>query len=1079
MRRNGDTLMHQHYRFTLTGLLFVLSLNIALPESLSAAPANNAGQRQDFLTRVDNAIATGRLELIPLMISGDKNNRINIVVMNRWERDSSGAYNKDELREEFIEDARHVVKAFTAGSEHAIPPYPQYRNFFNVYAVWWPDVPQYKPEDRENGIAPRDYDAIRDRLFLPWKNENTGWVTMLAMLNGSGGGGGAALTMDRRVGNAMIVGNEITSFIHEFNHTAPGIPDEYTSSGMWGHGGEISSATSEYRRDMIRWRAWILPDTPIPTPYSKQYEDRIGLFEGGQSRLSYVYRPTAQGCLMGSGSAFDACDQMCAICRQRAVTRFYQWVDPFENITPEQRQLTVKDSQTIRFSVDHIKPDPDTQIVQWRLNGRVIAQDTDQVDVTFGSLRQYQLECQLEDRSTFVKEDLPYSSYPHKTVTWRIENSSPSQTCLPVQITLKARHPVFRNINDGQIEAQVTGGRPPYTYCWEDGTSLRDRDRLDAGKYTLAVTDSDFQLAKAEVELKREQEIDPQLISTAKKGSWDVNLNCSSRADVSCKWSNGKTGRSIAAVPDGDYSCTISHRNGSRITRHITLKTPGEKLRVEIERIFPSCGGSNNGSVVLQPKGGRGPYSVVWADGLVSDSPQRDFLAPGTYRVTIKDANQSQVTKAMTIKCEPDFLLSNVKITSPDSRSVEVENPNSDYQYLWYDRDYPAQLPRYPHGLYKGACTFADGTECFAEAYVVQNKAGVSVDPERKRRNNYGYWINLMLYLEGRNAEATVYEINTVGRGKFDGKLEVTSHRQKNVTFDGEVSAGKMVLHAKGEHTGRIELLFAGHPDKPDVPLHVGSPFVPTRSGNYYLAARKKATGAISTNRLGFAITIGTEEPQAGAMVPDKVKNAKLLLWFDAGDMDSDGRQDSDPPRRGAVMNWKDKAAGIEFGSFIHYQPHQQNGKGIATWETIWLQWMSETVEGFQTIFMVRREHDFSAVGTAPWQSLRPYIGVGEYGKRLMSTEAAKGLRDGHVYVNGSKVDPAAAAMPADFYLVTYEFDEKIDVGFKQTDGHWEGAIAECLVYDGKCTEAERKGIEKYLSEKWLSALHLQAAPDP
>ena len=43
---------------------------------------------------------------------------------------------------------------------------------------------------------------------------------MLAMLNGDSGG--AALNMERRVGNAMIVGNEITSFIHEFNHTAPG-----------------------------------------------------------------------------------------------------------------------------------------------------------------------------------------------------------------------------------------------------------------------------------------------------------------------------------------------------------------------------------------------------------------------------------------------------------------------------------------------------------------------------------------------------------------------------------------------------------------------------------------------------------------------------------------------------------------------------------------------------------------------------------------------------------------------------------------------------------------------------------------
>ena len=140
---------------------------------------------------------------------------------------------------------------------------------------------------------------------------------------------------------------------------------------------------------------------------------------------------------------------------------------------------------------------------------------------------------------------------------------------------------------------------------------------------------------------------------------------------------------------------------------------------------------------------------------------------------------------------------------------------------------------------------------------------------------------------------------------------------------------------------------------------------------------------------------------------------------------------------------------------------------------------MDKQVTGFQTIIMVRREHDFSAIGTAPWQRLRPYIGVGEYGKRLMSSEAARGLTKGAVYVNGSKVNPASAAMPKDFYLISYEFAKKIDVGFRQTDGHWEGALAECLVYDGKLSQAERQGIEKYLSKKWLSALNLQISSSP
>jgi hypothetical protein len=1071
--------VHQHHRVTLIGLLLMTLASPCCPPLLSVVSGAKADAQSERLAKVEEAIATGQLELIPLMITGDKDKRINIVAMNRWERDSARAYNKPELREEFIADARHILQAFSASSKHAIEPYPSYRNFFNVYAVWWPDVPQYKPEDRENGMAPRDYDAIRDRLFLPWKHAKTGWVTMLAMLNGNSGGGGAALNMERRVGNAMIVGNEITSFIHEFNHTAPGIPDEYTSSGMWGHGGEISSATSEYRRDKIRWRAWIRPDTPIPTPYSKQYADRIGLFEGGQSRLSYVYRPTAQGCLMGAGSAFDACDQMCAICRQRAVIRCYQWVNPIENALPAQRELGIDGAQTLRFSIDRIKPEPDTQFVQWRLNGRIIAQNTDQIDVTFGTLKEYQLECQLQDRSRFVKQDPPYSSYPQAAVIWRITNQGPAQTSQTLRVSLQGRDPMFRNTNDGCIQAQVSGGCPPYTYHWEDGSSLCNRDMLNAGHYTLTVTDSDLQTAKATVELKREHNIDPELVSTLKNERWEVTINNPSLANVSCQWSNGETGAQLSAVPDGNYACTILHQNGSRLGKAISLKRPAEPLSLTIPTVYPSCGGANNGVVVLAPSGGRAPYCFLWSDGHLSDNAQRSFITPGQYQITVKDANQSRITKTVTIKAEPGFLLSDLMIGSPDGHAVEIKNPKPGYQYLWYEKDHPAQLPRFPHGLYKGSCISTAGTEYYTEAYVVQNKAGISVDPEPRRKNNYGYWINLMVYLDGPEAAASVYEINTKGRDRFDGELKVDSHHEKDVTFTGNVVAGKMILQAQGELKGRIELLFSSHPAKPDAPLHLGNSFTPTRSANYYVAARKTSTGAISTNRLGFALTVGPDMSQAKAVEPDQAKNAKLLLWFDASDMDSDGQEDRDPPRRGAVIDWKDKAAGIKFGSFVHYQPYQQNGKGIASWETIWLQWMSKSVTGFQTIFMVRREHDFSALGTAPWQELRPYMGVGAYGEQLMSTEAARTLEDGALYVNGHKVDPASVAMPQDFYVVTYEFDQPIDISFRQTDGHWEGAVAECIVYNGKLTEAERRSVEQYLSEKWLSALHQQTASSP
>ncbi|MGD8240874.1 MAG: hypothetical protein PVH68_20150 [Armatimonadota bacterium] len=84
--------------------------------------------------------------------------------------------------------------------------------------------------------------------------------------------------------------------------------------------------------------------------------------------------------------------------------------------------------------------------------------------------------------------------------------------------------------------------------------------------------------------------------------------------------------------------------------------------------------------------------------------------------------------------------------------------------------------------------------------------------------------------------------------------------------------------------------------------------------------------------------------------------------------------------------------------------------------------------------------------------------------------------RDGAVYLNGVKVDPFEAPMPVGFYVVTYELGSRAKKAFRTTEGHYEGAIAECVVYDAKLSEAERKGVEEYLRRKWISAVHVEGS---
>lgn len=122
------------------------------------------------------------------------------------------------------------------------------------------------------------------------------------------------------------------------------------------------------------------------------------------------------------------------------------------------------------------------------------------------------------------------------------------------------------------------------------------------------------------------------------------------------------------------------------------------------------------------------------------------------------------------------------------------------------------------------------------------------------------------------------------------------------------------------------------------------------------------------------------------------------------------------------MIGWRSRVGDVKFDGFVFYQPNVQNGKGIASWETIWIQNLNKPVSGFQTIIMVRREHDLSSECTAPWRELNDLIGVGRYGETLISEKVSDEIRNGAVYLNGVRVDPFKTPMTKGFYLITYEF---------------------------------------------------------
>ena len=369
----------------------------------------------------------------------------------------------------------------------------------------------------------------------------------MAMLNTDGGGGGAARDVIARTGDAYIAGCGIEGFIHEFGHTATRVSDEYTSIGTWGFGAESNNTTNETRREKIKWRAWIDPATPIPTPYAKEYLGKVGLFEGGQSRLNDHFRPTAQGCLMGPASSASI---ICA----RSAFSISSGVSISSSIRskrsrPPGRGSRLKASRA-SISVEHLRPAPDTQRTEWILNGKTVASGVDAVDVDFGPLPEYELVFRLTDPTTMIRPDPPYADFPKKEIRWSISNAKPESAASPLSIELKVDPPTCSGADDGAVAASVTGGVPPYDYLWSDGRTGAALRGLGEGLQEVTVIDREFRRARASGVLKREALLSVDIRTSRENGAWRAALNARGRGPLAYAWSTGASSDAVEGLGD-------------------------------------------------------------------------------------------------------------------------------------------------------------------------------------------------------------------------------------------------------------------------------------------------------------------------------------------------------------------------------------------------------------------------------------------------------------------------------------------------------------------------------------------------
>jgi hypothetical protein len=175
-----------------------------------------------------------------------------------------------------------------------------------------------------------------------------------------GGSGGFPLIASVNQSSADIA-------IHELGHSFSNLGDEYGDPFPGFPDFEEPNTTTETNRALIKWNAWILDDTPVPTPQTFDYASVVGLFEGAHYHFTGWYRPK-YNCKMRTLNA-----PFCEVCSETLVESMYGLIRPIESVSPATNQVvSVTNADMVTFSVTPLNPATYSLGIQWFLNGAAV-----------------------------------------------------------------------------------------------------------------------------------------------------------------------------------------------------------------------------------------------------------------------------------------------------------------------------------------------------------------------------------------------------------------------------------------------------------------------------------------------------------------------------------------------------------------------------------------------------------------------------------------------------------------------------------------------------------------------------------
>ncbi|HUT77777.1 MAG TPA: M64 family metallopeptidase [Polyangia bacterium] len=348
-----------------------------------------------------------------LQESGPQSNRVDLVVLG-------DGYTADE-QELFAADVDDALENLLANT-----PYAEYRPLFNIARIDTASAESGADHPSDDFYVDTWFGCAFDcfgierliccdsgAIFAAAAATYPGYDVLMLLVNDPeyGGSGGPVAVSST---NAWALDGPG----HEFGHTFAALGDEYEDPYPDFVFSDIyPNVSPSADADLLKWMHWVEDATPLPTPDSAAVDEHhpLGAYEGACYQPTGLYRP-APLCLMRSLG-----ETLCPVCAEAMVLAFWSGVEPFDSFEPEEPEQAGVAGDVLEFSVEPVRPEPDTMVVRWLVDGLAIpGAQADILDLEIADLEPgvHQVTALVEDATDLViadDEDLLTSS-----VTWTV-----------------------------------------------------------------------------------------------------------------------------------------------------------------------------------------------------------------------------------------------------------------------------------------------------------------------------------------------------------------------------------------------------------------------------------------------------------------------------------------------------------------------------------------------------------------------------------------------------------------------------------------------------------------------------------